>query len=692
MSVDADYCVFSTRLARKMSARRRRLRAAAVVALTGGALAGLGFADAVRAADIMPLKARPALIYDDWTGLYVGGHVGYSRGNADVALTDPVPDAFTRSFGSLTAGAQAGYNVLLPSRLLLGVEADMAFMNMLAADDVAWFHTVPTTDIAERIDYMGTLRGRVGYAFQHWMVYATAGLAVAHSRFLQTPGAVDDQDKLVHLHWGWAAGIGGEVPIAPRWTLKLEYLYANFGHADVVFPSGATAGSSWDVHALRAGLNFKLWPTGTEGRIVKAPEPAPTVFQTWEVHGQITYIQQGYPGFHSPYLGDNSFTPWAQTRNTLTASAFLGLKLWDGAELYYNPELLQGFGLHNTTGAAGYPNGEAQKSNFPYPHYSTSRLFLRQTIGLGGEQETVESAYGQMAGKRDISRVTVQVGRFPVHDVFDNNTYAMDPRGDFLNWSIWAAGAFDYPADRVGLGYGALVELNQKDWALRAGYFLVGNVPNSNEFDMHLFQRGAYIGELETRYAIASRTGKLRVGVWADTYLSGSYREAIDLTMISPGLDPNDAILLARDVRTKYGYYVNVEQSVTDDVGMFARWSWNNGKTEITAFTDIDWSLSGGAVINGKSWGRPNDRVGIAGAINGLSQDHRDFLAIGGLGILIGDGRINYRPEQIIETFYAINVVKNVTLTLDYQFFMNPADNADRGPISIFTGRLHGEF
>ena len=125
---------------------------------------------------------------------------------------------------------------------------------------------------------------------------------------------------------------------------------------------------------------------------------------------------------------------------------------------------------------------------------------------------------------------------------------------------------------------------------------------------------------------------------------------------------------------------------------MFGRWSWNNGKVEISAFTDIDWSLSGGAVITGKSWGRPNDRVGIAGAINGLSQDHRDFLAIGGLGILIGDGRINYSPEQILETFYAINVVKNVTLTLDYQYMVNPADNADRGPISIFTGRLHGEF
>ena len=158
-------------------------------------------------------------------------------------------------------------------------------------------------------------------------------------------------------------------------------------------------------------------------------------------------------------------------------SAFLGLRLWNGGELYYNPELLQGFGLSSTVGAAGFPNGEAQKSDFIYPHYNTSRLFLRQTFGFGGEQETIESSYGQMAEKKDISRLTIQVGKFAVHDVFDNNTYAQDSRADFFNWSIWAAGAFDYAADKVGLTYGAIAELNQKTWALRAGYFLIGDKP-----------------------------------------------------------------------------------------------------------------------------------------------------------------------------------------------------------------------
>jgi high affinity Mn2+ porin len=656
--------------------------------LIGAALALLAF-DGVAAADApaaMPVKGQPVPGTFDWTGFYFGEHVGYSRGTTRAIVTDPDPSSFSTGFGRLSAGLHLGYNQVLPSRVVLGVEVDASFLNYLSNDDLA-FNANATTNIVEKIDVMGTVRGRIGYAFDRLMVYATGGPAWALGRFLQSPGAIDDTDKVLQMHFGWSLGAGAAFAVAPRWSVRLEYLYRNFGHVDVVFPSGSTAASSFDIHALRAGLDYKLAGPGID----PATEPQ-TQFANWEIHGQTTYIQQGYPPFRAPYTGDNSFTPWAQTRNTTTFSAFLGLKPWDSGEIYYNGELFQGFGLHDTTGAAGYPNGEAQKSNFAYPHYDTSRLFLRQAIGFGGEQEKVESSYGQMAGTRDISRLTFQVGKFAVHDMFDNNAYAQDSRNDFMNWSIWAAGAFDYPADLVGLTYGAVAELNQKDWALRAGYFLTGNQPNSNEFDTQLFSRGGYVGELETRYAFLSRPGKLRVGLWADTYLSGSYREAVDLSAVNPGLTPTDAIMLSWKGRTKYGYYLNVEQSVTDEIGAFGRWSWNNGKTEISAFTDIDWSLSGGLSINGKSWGRPDDKIGMAGAINGLSADHRDYLAAGGLGILIGDGRLNYRPEQILETFYAMNVVKGVTLTADYQFMVNPADNADRGPISFFSARLHAEF
>jgi high affinity Mn2+ porin len=273
-----------------------------------------------------------------------------------------------------------------------------------------------------------------------------------------------------------------------------------------------------------------------------------------------------------------------------------------------------------------------------------------------------------------------------VLDVFDGNAYAKDPRKDFMNWAIWAPGAFDYSADKVGLSYGASAELNQKNWAFRLGYFLMDAESNSNNFDMHLFRRGEYIAEFEQRYMLFGQPGKLRTLGWINRAFSGSYRATLD----NPAL--NLDIAATREGRIKYGYAVNLEQALSDTVGLFGRWSWNNGKTEIMAFTDIDASLSGGLSIKGKSWGRPDDTIGLGGAVNALSRDHRDFIAAGGMGVLIGDGRLNYREERLMEAYYAYALTRKLTATADYQFVVNPAYNADRGPVSIFSARLHGEF
>jgi high affinity Mn2+ porin len=619
-----------------------------------------------------------------WTGLYVGGHAGYARGDARFTIFDPAPAPSADRFGSLFGGVQAGYNHVLPSGILLGIEADISFPNYLGKDDRAWTRPRPDgTDVFHQIDFIATARGRIGYVFDRWMVYGTGGVAWSQGRFKQSPGIDVDDDKDLKLLTGWNAGAGAERAIGSGWSTRLEYLYASLGAATASLPSGVRTTSGFDVHMVRIGLNRKIWPWEP---VADAEERSWSGSDRWEVHGQTTYIQQGYGRFRSPYIGENSFTPNPQTRNTWTVSAFLGLRLWEGGELYYNPELLQGFGLHDTTGAAGYPNGEAQKSNFPYPHYNTSRLFLRQTFGFGGEREKLEGGPNQLSGTVDVSRLTVQAGKFSVTDVFDGNSYAKDTRKDFMNWSMWASGAFDYSADKVGLTYGATAELNQKHWALRLGYFLMPAESNANNFDMRVPERGSYVAELETRYSIFSRPGKLRTIVWLNSVFSGSYRETLD----NPAL--NLDIAQTRRGRVKYGYAFNVEQSVTDDIGVFGRWSWNDGKSEIMAFTDIDDSLSFGASIKGTKWGRAKDVIGIGFATNGLSKDHRDFIAAGGLGVLIGDGRLNYRREDIVEAYYALALDDALTLTFDYQFLVNPAYNADRGPISIFSGRLHAEF
>ena len=212
------------------------------------------------------------------------------------------------------------------------------------------------------------------------------------------------------------------------------------------------------------------------------------------------------------------------------------------------------------------------------------------------------------------------------------------------------------------------------------------SVSNSNNFDTKVFERGTYVVELENRYSLFNQPGKLRTIAWLNSAFSGSYRETLD----NPAL--NLDIAQTRTGRVKYGYVVNLEQALSDEIGVFGRWSWNDGKTEIMAFADIDASLALGASIKGTRWGRPDDVIGIGGVVNALSRDHRDFIAAGGLGVLIGDGQLNYRRERILESYYAYALNKQLTLTGDYQLITNPAYNADRGPVSVFSGRLHGEF
>ena len=644
---------------------------------------GLLALDGPASAADMPVKTPHIQAVFDWTGLYIGAHAGYSRGSSSAVLSDPATLAASGTFSGTIGGVQAGYNVLMSSGLLLGVEADITFPNFLTSNSVVSLLATPQSDVTEQWDYVATARGRVGYASGPWLAYATGGLAFAGERFLNSPANGSDE-KALNTRLGWAAGGGLEYAFAPHWSARLEYLYSRFERADIRFPSGTQYTSTLDFQSLRLGLNRKIdWPGSGNFSPASLADPES---DRWEIHGQSTFLPQGYPAFHAPYSGPNSLTPAPQLQQTWSNSLFLNARLWEGGEVYYNPELLQGFGLNDTVGVAGFPSGEAQKSNFPYPHYNTSRLFVRQTFGFGGEQEELASGPTQLASKVDVSRLTLQAGKFAVVDIFDGNAYAKDARKDFMNWSIWAPGAFDYSADKVGLTYGATAELNQKQWALRGGYFLMQAVSNSNSFDTRVFERGTYVLELETRYSLFSQPGKLRTIAWLNSAFSGSYRETLD----NPAFDLD--IAQTRRGRIKYGYVINLEQALSEEVGLFGRWSWNDGKTEIMAFTDIDASLSLGLSLKGAKWGRPDDVIGIGGAINALSRDHRDFIAAGGLGILIGDGQLNYRRERILETYYAYALNKQLTLTADYQLVTNPAYNADRGPVHIFSGRLHGEF
>jgi high affinity Mn2+ porin len=428
------------------------------------------------------------------------------------------------------------------------------------------------------------------------------------------------------------------------------------------------------------------------------PQPAPVPVpaegappaEDWSVHGQLTVVGEGYPAFPASVEGPNSLPNGGEVRETISGTAFLGRRMpWDGGELYFDPEVNQGLGLARTVGIDGFPNGEAQKAGFDTPVPNVARLFLRQTFGLGGEQETLEPDANQLGETVDISRVTVTFGKFAAPDIFDNNRYAHDPRADFLNWSIWEAGAWDYPADQKGYTDGLAVELNEKDWALRGGWFLEPTVANERDLDTRFWKHFGSVAELETRHQWWNEPGVLRYLVFANRAHMGNLQQAVD---IAEATDTPADIAAVRADRWKVGFALNLEQSLTENLGLFSRLSWNDGHTEGWAFTDIDRSFTLGLSLTGASWGRAKDTVGLGGALNGLSHEHQLFFANGGLGILAGDGSLDYAPEGIIETYYAYNVIDPLTLTFDYQFVANPAFNQERGPVHVFSLRAHVEF
>ncbi|MFB9263241.1 carbohydrate porin [Bradyrhizobium erythrophlei] len=652
----------------------------------GAALGAAAFGPAAVAAD-MAIKAPAYRTIYNWTGFYVGGHVGYGDGTLGPG-TNPLPEQgvfFPPTITGGIGGFQVGYNREFANRFVLGVEADATFTSPL--DQARHARQMPAP-FNGTIDYVGTLRGRAGYSFGTWMPYLTGGFAWGHSRVRVNAagdGVISDPGQ---YQTGWTVGAGAEFALSGNWTAKIEYDYIDLSRRTLGLGDFGMPGVTIDprIHLLKFGLNYQLGDSPWSATPQQAALPESN---DWNVHAQTTLLPQGYLNFRAPYTGTNSLPGAGQLQQTWTTTAFLGVRLWDGGEFYFNPETAQGFGLNGTLGLAGFSNGEAQKAGAAYPKIRPQRYYFKQTIGFGGEQEEVADGPNQLAGKRDIDRLTIIVGRFAIGDFFDGNSYAKDPRADFMNWAMWASAAYDFPADLPGYTRGAVAEFNRKDWAVRAGMFQVPGAPNS---DILAFKTGGAVVEFEGRYSIFDQPGKVRVGVFGNRGNTGNYRQALAIEGFDPTLDINGVMAGIRKDNLKYGFYLNGEQQIAKDVGVFGRLSWNDGQNEILSFTDVDRSVSGGLSVKGSYWGRPNDTIGIGGAVNGLSAAHRDFLAAGGLGLLIGDGALNYRNERIFETYYAYSLNKNVTLTADYQFMTNPAYNADRGPVHIFSGRLHGEF
>jgi high affinity Mn2+ porin len=411
--------------------------------------------------------------------------------------------------------------------------------------------------------------------------------------------------------------------------------------------------------------------------------------QNFAVHGQATVTDQANLAFNSPYTGGNSLPGYSQGRETVDATLFIGFRPWSNAEIWAGPEIDQGFGLQNTLGIAGFPSGEAYKVGRTNPYLRFDRLFLRQTVDLGGASAKVDPDIMQLAGVQTENRLVFTVGRFSVTDIFDGNAYAHDPRHDFLNWTLIDAGTFDYAADAWGYTFGATAEWYQGPWTLRAGLFDLSNVPNSEKLDAR-FDQFQMVAEVERRYSLMGKDGAAVVTGFLTRGRMGLFSDAIALGE-AEGEVPNTADV--RRYRSRPGVSLDMQQDLGGGFGTFLRAGWADGHAEPYEFTDVDETISGGVSVNGKRWGRADDTIGLAGVVNAISKDHQAYLAAGGLGILVGDGRLpHYGTENILETYYDIAVKRFLHLTFDYQFVDNPAYNPDRGPVSIFAARLHAQF
>ncbi len=459
-----------------------------------------------------------------------------------------------------------------------------------------------------------------------------------------------------------------------------------------------------------------------------ASESSDAAPQRYNFHAQYTLTGMGYLSFSARYTnpsylwsGTGSSLPTqGQARETQSLDEYFGYRLGSNTEFHLDTLLWQGYGLNNTFGINDFPDGEAFKVGVRYPHFSVVRFFLRKTINLGGGHESVDDDQLTLRGTEDVDRITITAGRFSAKDIFDNNPYSNDPRTQFMNWALMANAAWDYPADALGFTTGITIAWNHPQWTLRYGWLQMSKYRNqftaeslfltlpteAEAGDGKIFQDWSMITELEHRHAIGRHTGAVRLLAFDNRANMGSYRAALALANspatlavwgtpahflasangVTGGIDDTHAL------RNTWGFGLNMDQALTDNIGLFSRIGWNSGQNESFEFTDANWTATFGTSIHGAAWKRPEDVLGAAFITSGASSANQAYLAAGGIGILTGDGALNYGAERNVEVYYDHPFTKGFHATLDYQLVDHPAFNRDRGPVpAIFALRLHYE-
>jgi high affinity Mn2+ porin len=341
--------------------------------------------------------------------------------------------------------------------------------------------------------------------------------------------------------------------------------------------------------------------------------------------------------------------------------------------------------LSNSTGVAAFPNNEAFRLGSTEPTFFVPRIFVRQTIGLSADSVPPDGDPLRFTEPLPRERLTITVGKFSVWDVFDDNRYAHDARTQFLNWAHVGAGAFDYAADARGWTYGAAAEWENGTWGVRAGAFQVARRVNGLFMDPGVTRAWQVIGQVDRFYEIGGRPGAVRLIYGASRTRQSQWGELFRNGFETFDRNPSG-------YRLKHNAALNLEQELADGLGVFARLSWNDGRTQNWMFTEMDRAVSAGLSLRGLRWERPADTVGLAANLGWISEGRRRYLEAGGIGFITGDGRLSYGPEWVTELYYDARVAPGLNVALNYQLVVNPAYNNDRGPVNIFALRLRTAF
>jgi len=428
-----------------------------------------------------------------------------------------------------------------------------------------------------------------------------------------------------------------------------------------------------------------------------APDSVPVMFphpesdRIW-LSGQANFISQWHPAFHSPYQGRNSLPPEAQDASSRVLTLFTGLRLTGTAELLCDVQETGGHGIGEALGLAGFTNLDVVRnptlSKAPY----VARLMWHQVIALDSEDAPSTRTPFSLFSHLPVRRLEIRFGKMGLTDFFDFNSFGTDSNFQFMNWTIDNNGAYDYAADTRGFTFAAMLEYHDRHWAARFAEGLMPKVANGIHLDADLGRARSENVEVEAhRSLLGKQEGTLRLLAYVNHANMGNYRQAIDNFLAGRTAVPD---ITAHPLQTsiKYGFGANFEQPFNDWLGVFGRWGWNEGRHESYAYTEVDGTVELGLGASGSRWGRKFDRAGLAFVSNGISRDHQQYLALGGVGFLLGDSRLNYGRENIVETYYTLHAWRGAYPSFGFQYVAHPGYNRDRGPVLVPTLRLHVEF